>query len=233
MTNALKNWSILHACTLAISSIEIFFLSSYYFFCIAGSLSFTYLLLIHAKDTQLKFPGLANAVTLLRLILLLGVAIINDTQYAGVIGFVIVACAILDVVDGWVARKLNQCTEFGSTFDIEVDAFYVALLTTLMYFNGWISVYLIPLAFLRYYYKIFITLGLRTQREFVASKIGKYLAGNLFICLIIPFFILNSVSVFWVYISHIVAGFSFLISLYQQIQYNSQMLNLRTENEEK
>lgn len=43
-----------------------------------------------------------------------------------VIGLV---CVILDGVDGWLARRLDQATDFGARYDVEVDAATVMVLS--------------------------------------------------------------------------------------------------------
>lgn len=67
--------------------------------------------------------GLANLVTLIRLLLLFGVATFAPTPW----GFVLVL--VLDALDGVLARRLGQTSPFGAHFDMETDALFIALLS--------------------------------------------------------------------------------------------------------
>lgn len=76
--------------------------------------------------------GVPNAVTTIRLGLALALPLMLPTDPTGPPGWapaVIAATALaLDGVDGWLARRLGQRTEFGARFDMEVDT--VLLVTT-------------------------------------------------------------------------------------------------------
>ncbi|MDL5156596.1 CDP-alcohol phosphatidyltransferase family protein [Actinomycetospora termitidis] len=78
--------------------------------------------------------GPAGSVTLLRLVLIAGVAGLVVQHLAGrpvrdvvLVGLTVAALA-LDAVDGWVARRTGTCTERGARFDMESDAFLLLLL---------------------------------------------------------------------------------------------------------
>ncbi len=79
--------------------------------------------------------GLANAVTLLRLVLLLSTA----TLFPSAWGFALVL--VLDGVDGLVARKFDESSTFGAHFDMETDALFAALLSvTLAPSTPWVLI---------------------------------------------------------------------------------------------
>ncbi|MEJ2868173.1 CDP-alcohol phosphatidyltransferase family protein [Actinomycetospora sp. OC33-EN08] len=78
--------------------------------------------------------GPAGSVTLLRLVLIAGIAGLVVQQLSGrpaptavLVGLTVVALA-LDAVDGWVARRTGTCSELGARFDMEADAFLLLLL---------------------------------------------------------------------------------------------------------
>ncbi|WP_433803542.1 CDP-alcohol phosphatidyltransferase family protein [Actinomycetospora sp. CA-084318] len=78
--------------------------------------------------------GPAGSVTLLRLVLVAGVAALAVQHLAGrpiptavLVGLAVSALA-LDAVDGWVARRTDTCTDLGARFDMETDAFLLLLL---------------------------------------------------------------------------------------------------------
>jgi phosphatidylglycerophosphate synthase len=68
----------------------------------------------------------ASWVTLVRAVLAVGVALVNDT--ALIVTLAAVALA-LDLVDGWLARRTRTQTAFGARFDGEVDAFLILVLS--------------------------------------------------------------------------------------------------------
>ena len=85
--------------------------------------------------------GPADLVTLVRATLACGVAALVADSFVtqpAVAAIVVLStlALVLDVVDGWVARRTRTSTAFGARFDGEVDAFLILVL----------SVYVSPLA---------------------------------------------------------------------------------------
>ena len=83
---------------------------------------------------------IANLITLFRLILvfvvisLFGVHVYLDILLVGLIGLIL----FLDAVDGYVARRLNQASDFGALFDIVSDRIVECIFW--VYFAGcWIN----------------------------------------------------------------------------------------------
>jgi phosphatidylglycerophosphate synthase len=77
--------------------------------------------------------GPANRVTLLRAVLVLGVAWVSvDDRVPGQVPVLVSMASIalvLDGVDGWVARRTGTVSAFGARFDLEVDAFLILVLS--------------------------------------------------------------------------------------------------------
>jgi phosphatidylglycerophosphate synthase len=77
--------------------------------------------------------GWPNRVTLARagLVAVLAAALIEPSLYRAqgwtVVGLALLVLA-LDGVDGWLARRLDQCSDFGARFDMEVDAALIMVL---------------------------------------------------------------------------------------------------------
>ena len=73
--------------------------------------------------------GPADRVTLARAVLacaVAGLAVLGD------VGLLVIAASValaLDAVDGWVARRTRTVSAFGARFDLEVDAFLIAVLS--------------------------------------------------------------------------------------------------------
>lgn len=102
--------------------------------------------------------GLANLVTLGRLALAAslvatlahpdGLARSNAQAWA-VTGIAALALC-LDGVDGRLARRQRLASDFGARFDMEVDAFFAALLTVMLVLSGKVGLWALPLGFMRY-----------------------------------------------------------------------------------
>lgn len=70
---------------------------------------------------------MANAITAGRLLLI--VVVLWSSGWATVI--VATIAALLDIADGWVARRAGTETPFGARFDMEVDALLIMALSVL------------------------------------------------------------------------------------------------------
>lgn len=102
--------------------------------------------------------GLANLVTLGRLALAASLVATlthpdglarSDTQAWAVMGIAMLALC-LDGVDGRLARRQRLTSEFGARFDMEVDAFFAALLAVMLVLSGKVGAWALPLGFMRY-----------------------------------------------------------------------------------
>ena len=82
--------------------------------------------------------GIANRITLLRgLLAAFPAALLVSPSVpelaVWVIGGIAAIAALLDAVDGWLARRLAECSRFGERFDLEVDAALVLVLSALVW----------------------------------------------------------------------------------------------------
>lgn len=90
---------------------------------------------LRAAGAQSRF-GAANAVTLLRAVLVvLLAALLGESAEATPIAASATAlagvAALLDGVDGWIARRSGTATDFGARFDMETDALLILVLALL------------------------------------------------------------------------------------------------------
>ncbi len=80
--------------------------------------------------------GRANVITSVRLCttltLLMGYGAYGREAVAGVA----LAILLLDVVDGWCARRFREVSDFGARYDVEVDAFFVLALSVVLLVRG-------------------------------------------------------------------------------------------------
>ncbi len=80
--------------------------------------------------------GYANAVTAARLVLVAYVATLAADRSTAAAWTVIVVgtlAALLDLADGWIARRTQTETPFGARFDMEVDALFIVILSVLVW----------------------------------------------------------------------------------------------------
>jgi phosphatidylglycerophosphate synthase len=114
------------------------------------------LLVIGRVGTHHPFPrfGPANVVTMLRAALVAGVAgLIGETlddRIAWLAVIAVVIIAVLDGVDGWLARQNGESSGFGARFDMEVDAALILILSILVWVHGKAGAWVIVCGLMRY-----------------------------------------------------------------------------------
>ncbi|HBP37977.1 MAG TPA: CDP-diacylglycerol--glycerol-3-phosphate 3-phosphatidyltransferase, partial [Clostridiales bacterium] len=90
-------------------------------------------------DMKLRFvPNVPNILTLIRLLAIpvLAYLIKAGDAYNLVAFIVFLAIWLTDMLDGYVARRFNQMTEFGKLFDPLVDKLYQVTTALMMYLVG-------------------------------------------------------------------------------------------------
>ncbi|MEM1437717.1 MAG: CDP-alcohol phosphatidyltransferase family protein [Pseudomonadota bacterium] len=99
-------------------------------------------------------PGVANLLTLLRLLLLVIVLGLFDTLTPAVAFGAFASNVALDVLDGRIARARNETDRFGSHFDMEVDAVYVLTAGLYFYLVAGVALWVVVPGLLRYVYRL-------------------------------------------------------------------------------
>jgi phosphatidylglycerophosphate synthase len=98
--------------------------------------------------------GAANAVTLARGALVLLLAALLGASGTAALGWLLVAlglaAALLDGVDGALARSRGERSEFGARFDMEVDALLILVLAGLAWQHGKAGAWILAAGLLRY-----------------------------------------------------------------------------------
>jgi len=140
------------------------------------------------EKQESSFLNLANIITISRLflIILMVPLVLSKNYLLNLFGLIIfILSMVLDWYDGFVARKLEVQTKFGSFFDVIVDRVSEVLIFSLFFLVGMIP-FLIPLIFLirglatdyitflsfrKYGYK-------KTQQKIFRSKFGKINVSN-------------------------------------------------------
>lgn len=124
-----------------------------------ATLSFVVLVLTaRGRWTGAGAWGVANSVTTLRLVLVLGALAFHGSLWHWLSVVALVVAFALDAVDGVLARRSSKASEFGAAFDMETDAVLVLAIGFLLWQrNGVTSWVLIPGA-LRYGYVLCLDL---------------------------------------------------------------------------
>lgn len=96
----------------------------------------------------------ANAITAARGILVVVVAAAgfasSTPATAGLVVAIGSVAALLDLADGWVARRSGTATAFGARFDMEVDALLIVVLSALVWRFGITGPWVLASGLMRY-----------------------------------------------------------------------------------
>jgi uncharacterized membrane protein YbhN (UPF0104 family)/phosphatidylglycerophosphate synthase len=96
--------------------------------------------------------GLPNLVTTLRLVVTMGMLLGFAREPGWVLAAVALFNLLLDVLDGWLARRSALDSEFGARYDIEADALLVMTLAVLLCHRGLAGPWVILAGAWRYLY---------------------------------------------------------------------------------
>lgn len=92
----------------------------------------------------------ANGITLLRVLGLPAFVYFSAIRHAWLLSFVILGIvAVLDSIDGYIARRFNQSTRFGAVFDPLADRVTIATIGVTLYVIGVIPPLFVVLLLLR------------------------------------------------------------------------------------
>jgi phosphatidylglycerophosphate synthase len=121
---AFTAWTLRHAVTCAAAGAVSVAVEAPAPLALAGGVSLVAFLAAHRPaGVRLGGLGAANAVTLARLAVLVAAALLAPAPWT--YGLVL----LLDGLDGLVARRLGEVSDFGAHFDMETDALLVAVLS--------------------------------------------------------------------------------------------------------
>ena len=127
------------------------------------------------RESQIDF-NIPNSITNFRLVLniFIFICIYNAESYnIETILLLVIISVILDGVDGYLSRHLNQMTLFGKTFDQEVDNFLIFTLSFSLIYNYDFSILLVCVPLYRYIFLILIKQGFIGNHELPESLFRK------------------------------------------------------------
>jgi uncharacterized protein (TIRG00374 family) len=96
--------------------------------------------------------GLPNLVTTARLLMTMGLLFAYGRQPGWQLALAAGIILLLDVVDGWVARRTGQSSAFGASYDVEADALLVMTIAMLLFNRGTAGAWVLLAGLLRYLY---------------------------------------------------------------------------------
>jgi phosphatidylglycerophosphate synthase len=100
--------------------------------------------------------GLGNAITLLRLLLVVALAPAASRLPPWAVVAALLLALALDIVDGRIARARGEASAFGATFDMETDALLIMMQSLLLWQEGLAGAWVLVAGLWRYVYAIIV-----------------------------------------------------------------------------
>jgi len=118
--------------------------------------------------------GWANGVTALRFALASSIGLVPASVPLWVLGLTVLVVFALDGLDGWVAKRRGESSEFGAYFDMETDAYFVLLAGIVLVQRGRYGAWVLVVGLLRYVYVLTLTLVPARGGEQPRSSFGRH-----------------------------------------------------------
>jgi phosphatidylglycerophosphate synthase/uncharacterized membrane protein YbhN (UPF0104 family) len=148
-----KPWTFANALSMLVATALVLWLSYPPLLAFVGALCFFFLVAqARGNWTPTGSFGLPNTVTTLRLVLTMAMLLAFAREPGWVLAAVGLVNLLLDVVDGWLARRSGLSGEFGARYDIEADALLVLALGVLLHHRGLAGPWVILAGAWRYLY---------------------------------------------------------------------------------
>jgi phosphatidylglycerophosphate synthase len=213
---SLKQWNIIHSIAILIA-LAVFHVTGIYWPILA--VAFLSLILLWTSQwytiSNLKpAGGYANYVTLLRYILLLLIAAFSNIWPMWSLGLLFAIPMLLDGLDGYLARRLNHATRFGALFDLETDSLFVTLSGMILYQRHIVGIWLLPAAYMRYFYVLVIAVLQLNRIQEKRTQFGPFIAGIMFVSLILEFLFQSALTRIILFIASVFIVLSFIYSFF-------------------
>ncbi len=141
------------------------------------------------KSEKPHFSLIPNWITLFKLLLVILLLSLFDRMKPLEMTLLSLLIVLVDVVDGYLARRLNQTSKFGAIFDSEVDAFYVLTCAFGAYLYFDMPIWILFMGYIRYLYEIplFFLNKNKTLKKPQGRSIYAILAGIVFLVIAFSF----------------------------------------------
>jgi phosphatidylglycerophosphate synthase len=204
-------WVITHASVMLISAIAGMILRSFFPLVMAFVVS----LLIYITQQRATWSslqpvgGAANLVTFGRCAILIMTLLMQPQMHHFVFTALITLVIIADGIDGYLARKMDQSTQFGEIFDTEVDAFLALSVSFLIWKDQPSAWWLMVAGVFRYAFGIAYYLFGWHQRVRPPMPESKAIAVIYFLSLLSAFFVDWKYACWIVLTGCLLVGYSF------------------------
>ena len=132
---------------------------------------------VNREMQKIKYK-VPNIITVIRIILVLLVAFAIIKDWKGIsILFFTVLIYISDMLDGYLARRLNAESICGRWLDIMADGLYVVGITAIFTYSAIISPVVLESIIIEYLFFIFTSKFLSGKGHNIYDKIGKFVEG--------------------------------------------------------
>ena len=217
MIAKINKWALGHAILILISfGITVYFPKSYSLLW-APLLSFLFLIGLAKEDWKKIQFGIPNCITLLRVLLVHAMLLVYDQDKLLLLGIAI-PIAVLDGFDGYFARKLDQSTEMGASFDKECDAFYILALSFIIYQLEIAGPWVLTFGLIRYVYVLIFAFVKEKSQPELKFKIGQIIAVWVMVSLMAGIAFPKPYSLIILWVALILLLFSFGRSAYYQLK---------------
>lgn len=158
------------------------------------------------------FGGYPNLATGFRFLLFIGLLFFQQELSFFQIAMIATIVISFDGVDGYLARKYNQSSYFGSYFDRETDAFFVLAMTCLIVHHELAGYWVLTAGLLRYLYVVSLFFFKPAGKKESKSNRGKIIAVILMISLIACFLVNEKIFLPGLVVSTVLVLYSFGLS---------------------
>jgi phosphatidylglycerophosphate synthase len=153
-----------------------------------GAFSFFLLIFIAYRTwTPRNSFGIANLLTLSRLLVVLWIAVCYHRFADHTIIILSILVLIGDGIDGLIAVRRKEVSVFGEYFDKETDSFFLHVLILTGIFSGLLPEWLVFIGLLRYLFMLYLLAAARTDRKESRSKLGRYIFVYSCLAFTLPF----------------------------------------------
>ena len=128
--------------------------------------------------------GLGNAVTTLRFALASAIGLVPDTVPTWALGLTVLAIFALDGIDGWLAKRAGDASEFGAHFDMETDSYLVLLVGLELYTRGRFGAWVLGPGLLHYLYVVCLWVIPARNGEIPRFDLGRHAFTGLMLGLV-------------------------------------------------
>lgn len=184
-------WSRYHAVGLMLALITYLNTNQLWILPVVSFVSFGYLLLTKRKlllSAEYKMSR-ANMVTLGRHDLLMILVIISTQIHHFYIGIIASIVALMDLLDGYYARKDQNSSLLGEYLDKEVDAIFILMMGAMIYHFQLLPSWILMVGILRFIYVLILPFIKSPNKKEYKSRYGRVIAVTLMVGMIGCFFI--------------------------------------------